>query len=204
MNTVFNIVLNVLLISSLVAFLYIMVGLVTWAPDRLERTFRTAALFCGALLVIGAEASGATYNEFLVESLSETVTFKVGFLATVLPAAAGLGIGVFFVRMMRRSENFTIRGFIFVGMLATAQFAASYAAALEHNGVDIGATSLPNISFVLSLLLYLVFNIETGTARRRTERLASGNMVDRIAFAFGSGGEGVAASAGQPEKTRLQ
>jgi hypothetical protein len=68
----------------------------------------------------------------------------------------------------------------FIGMLATASFASVYVVALNKNGADLGKAAIPNISFAVALLLYVVLKIDTKDSKQLRPR-ASGTLLSRLA-----------------------
>ena len=179
MALAFNVVLNVFLIAAMVFFVMALVALIMSTQEPLEPALRAAAAFAGALVVLGAQASGASYANFIVKSLEQNKTVGIGFLAAGLPAVAGVGIGWYFVHSMKRSEPLTVRLLAFIGMLAIASFASIYVVAVNKNGADLGKAAIPNISFAVALLLYIVLRIDTKASRRSRPR-TSGNLLSRL------------------------
>src|SRR5262245_18745055 len=98
------------------------------AQTARERFVRFGALFAGAMIVVGTQAAGITYTEFIVDSLSTTqpngLATKVAW--AVVPGGLGAGLGYYITNRARTSENIATRVMILVGMLATAQFAQIY------------------------------------------------------------------------------
>ena len=83
-----------------------------------ERAIRTAALVCGALVVLGAQATGASYADFIVRSWNSSAPFAAGFLGAVVPAAAGITVGWYLVKTLPKSYNLAVQEFlVFIGML---------------------------------------------------------------------------------------
>jgi hypothetical protein len=186
MAVAFNIVLNFLLIAAMALFAVALGLLIMSTQEPLERALRAAAVFCGALVVLGAQAAGVSYSDFIVKALADNKTLGVGFLAAVVPAAAGVGVGWYFVHSMKKSDTLTIRLLAFVGMLALASFASVYVAAFHQNGVALGAAAVPNISFAVSLLLYVILKIDIKPDRKtRASGRRSGNVFSRLATAMG-------------------
>jgi hypothetical protein len=179
MALAFNIVLNAFLIAAMLFFVIALVALIMATQEPLERALRAAAAFTGALVVLGAQASGVSYANFIVKALEQNKTIGIGFLAAGLPAAAGAGIGWYFVHSMKRSDALTVRLLAFIGMLALASFGSIYAVALNRSGTALGKAAIPNISFAIALLLYVVLKIDTKAGRRPRAR-RGGNLLSRL------------------------
>ena len=65
-------------------------------------------------------------------------------------------------------------------MLALASFASIYAVAVSKHGANIGSAAIPNISFAVALLLYVILKIDT-KATRRTRQSNTGSVFSRFA-----------------------
>jgi hypothetical protein len=171
MSTILNIFLNLLLIGSMLGFIGLALVAALKAQTARERFVRFGALFAGAMIVVGAQAAGVTYTQFIVDSLSSTqptnVATKVAW--AVIPGGLGGGLGYYLTNRARTSENVATRILILAGMLATAQFAQIYTFAFGERGLDIGPAAIPNLSFVVGLVLWFVFhdgNLPAGAKRR--------------------------------------
>jgi hypothetical protein len=190
MEIFLNVLLHVMLIGSMVAFVGCSV-LVTFRTDSsLERAIRASALFCGALIVLGAQAAGLSFADFTVNALSNSnlagATAKV--MGAVVPATAGIVIGRYLTLSVRKSENIAIRVLAFVGTLAATQFATIYAIGVKANGLEIGAPAIPNVAFVVGILLYVVLKYEPGK-RAQTSKWAPkmhGKLGGNLHVRFGS------------------
>jgi len=158
-SVVFNVLLHGLLIGSMLIFL---VGLVLTAirtENASEKLKRLLALFVGAMVVLGAQASGLGFAEFMAEGLASgrAASASAAVVASIIPALAGVGIGFFMVRAYRKHEVFAMRLLCFVGMLALASFMEVYATVTSANGVLIGAGAIPNLAFAAGVVMVFIF-----------------------------------------------
>jgi hypothetical protein len=160
---VFNIILQMLLLSSLLLFVVVLLATAFTATSGLERFLRVAAIFAGAMVAVGATASGVNYATYTVNALSQAraASAAAHFVGIFLPSVIGCGIGFYLVRTIRRSETFAIRVLGFVGMLATTAFIEVYAEAASRDGFKLGAAALPNIGFTAGVILTVVFTLRT-------------------------------------------
>lgn len=159
MNTVFNIALHSLLAGSLLLFVCSLVASTVTEVDAREKILRIAALLAGAMIALGAQASGVDYASFAVDALAgaRPASTAAKLFSTVVPAAMGIGVGFLLVRMFRKSDRLAMRLMGFVGMLATTAFLALYAQTLNTNGVVLGAAAIPNVAFSVGVLLTIIF-----------------------------------------------
>ena len=86
---------------------------------------------------------------------------------------AGVALGLFLLLSAYNGNIYTIRIIIFVGMLAAAQFAEIYAHALNAQGLSLGRTVAPNISFVVGVLLCLALTFDPKNPKKGLQRLRS-------------------------------
>ena len=154
---VINVALHLFLVGSLIAFAYGIVMLVRERKDQVAP--RAMAMFIGALIVVGTQASGRSYSDFIIDSLGTTRAPSFGIFGAVVPAFAGLLLGYYFTRGARQSSERAIRVMVMIGTLAITQFALMYAVAVENSGSQLDAGVTPNVSFVVGLGLWLVLNL---------------------------------------------
>lgn len=176
-----HIILHLFLVGSFVAFMVGLVKLVQDAPDAADRTMRYLALFLGALVVVGSQAYGASYADFIISSLSESRSAAFRFFGALLPAAAGVGLGYYLTRGMKRGSERVIRVLILVGTLCVTQFALMYAIAVDQSGsTEIGKEVAPNVAFVTGLGLVLMLNYGVSDQKERSVTSANVSKVREI------------------------
>lgn len=165
-----NILLHVLLLGSLGVYVLVLVRVVLAEEDRTERFIRASALFCGAMIVVGSQAAGAGYAEFIVQALAAARP-GTALLAAVIPGVLGVAIGAYLIHAMkRRGEDVTVRLLALIGMLAAASFASIYAFAMREHAGHLGSYAVPNLAFVVGLTLYVILNFQTVPVRAATTR----------------------------------
>lgn len=159
MTLALNIFLHTLLIGSLLLFLWVIVAGALAEPDQWERILRLAAIVAGALVALGAQAAGVSYAIFTVDALAGARAPSAGaaVVGAIIPALIGVGLGFFLVRTINRSGRIARRAMGFLAMLIAVAFAALYAQITETNGLIIGAAAIPNVSFVVGVILTVVF-----------------------------------------------
>lgn len=176
MIVLLTIFLHCMLVGSLI--LFVAYGLiVTFQTSSLvERLIRLGAWFSGAMVVIGAQAGGLSFADFTVNALSGTrpAAEVATLFGALVPGALGVALASYLTNSVRRSSNVAIRVMAFVGMLAATQFAQIYAVALNARGMNIGAAAIPNLSFVVGIVMYIVltWDPESRNVRRSSLRAA--------------------------------
>ena len=180
LSTVLNIVLDVLLGGSLVLFLWLLIEMVVRESSKGERLMRSLALICGAIVALGAQAAGVGFASFTVEALTGNGSGEgiAKFLSIVLPGGLAAAFGWYFTQVMRRSAVMGLRLVSFLGMLTVISFTVIFAEATKTQGVFLGAAAIPNASFVVGLILSVVFF--TPTADGQGGGLGLGELLDMI------------------------
>jgi hypothetical protein len=177
MTILLRIILNTMLIGSMLAFVGFSIMAALADSNFVERLLRFGMLFSGALVVLGAEAGGVNFSQFIANSLSSNGAFPA-VTGVIVPGVAGVGVGLFLLLAAYNGNIYVIRIMIFVGMLAAAQFAEIYAQALNAQGLSLGRTVAPNISFVVGVLLCLALTFDPRNpkkALRTLRRMQSGH-----------------------------
>lgn len=178
-SALLKVILNIILIGSMLGFVGCGVYASLAGDGLLERMIRFSMLLSGALVVLGAQAAGLSFAQVITDALASS-----GILTTtagvVVPGAAGAGIGAFLVRFTRNGSVFVMRILIFTGMLAAAQFAEIYASAVHADGMALGRAVLPNVSFVVGVLLYvaLTYDPKNPIKKRLKPRPAQSHQPD--------------------------
>jgi hypothetical protein len=170
MTILLRIILNTMLIGSMLAFVSLSILAALNDKNPVERLIRFGMLFSGALVVLGAEAGGVNFSQFISDSLSSTGAFPA-VTGVIIPGVAGVALGLFLLLSAYNGNIYTIRIIIFVGMLAAAQFAEIYAHALNAQGLSLGRTVAPNISFVVGVLLCLALTFDPKNPKMGLQRL---------------------------------
>lgn len=167
MTLAINIFLHVLLIGSMLAFLAFTVGDALAETDRQERIKRFMAMAAGALIAIGANQAGVGYADFTAQSLAGARAPSAGaaVVAAIVPALLGAGVGFLIVRLMNAGDKRGLRLTGFVAVLASVAFALVYAQVTQSKGVILGVAALPNLAFVVGVMLTYVFSGENKEGR---------------------------------------
>jgi hypothetical protein len=184
MGLVLNIFEQALLLGSLVVFTAFIFWHTTRTSNRQELALRVISLFTGAMVVVGAQASGLSFATFSVDALSnaQTGSAVARIAGTVIPGVVGGWMGWYLTHSMRRDEDVALRVMAFVGMLAASSFAAIYVVAIDKHGANLGAAALPNISFVVGIFLYIMLKYQTNPRARRGPSSAQNlrHVLDRV------------------------
>jgi hypothetical protein len=171
------VLLNTLMIGSMLAFIIFCVVAALAADNIPERLIRFGALASGGLVVLGAQAADLSFSQVIESALSDyrPVATTVGVLAS---GAAGVGLVRLFLRAAHNGNIFAIRVIIFIGMLAAIQFAEIYVSAVNVKGFRLGPGILPNISFVVGILLCIALTYDPNNPEKSQSLLRAFRAAD--------------------------
>ena len=122
-----------------------------------EQIIRGMALVAGVFAYLAAKALGVSIPTLLVKTVDDAHWFSLLFLGTLVPSAAGFLLIRYVMACMRKHDVIAVRVMLMVSALALVMFADVYvAAAGEAKLVDLRPL-LPNVSFLLTMMCYIVF-----------------------------------------------
>lgn len=190
--TVLNIVLDVLLGGSLLLFFWLLIDMILREPSKGERFMRSLALICGAIVALGAQASGVGFAGFIVEALTGARPGGgvVKLLSILIPGGMAAAFGWYFTQVMRRSAMMGMRLVSFLGMLTVISFAVIFAEATETQGVFLGAAAIPNASFVVGLIFSVIVFTPAADDVDGVGAWGIGDFLDRLRGGRSDGGVG--------------
>lgn len=156
-----GLVLNLLLILALATFIYLLFRLVT-EPGRLtDRYLLAAMVLIGAMTDLAINAAGLSVAGSIVGGLSGASGWVLTF-STIVAGALGLGVGwIVTRRRLWRDKKRVVRILVFLGTIATIEFILVYAQTLQAEGLSLGPSIVPNVAFVVCVILYLALASDT-------------------------------------------
>lgn len=185
MATVLNVVLYLLLASSLVGFVVILATMVWTEPNRWEQALQVMCLVAGAIIALGAHSADVGIATYLIDSLTgaRPAGAAAATFAVVVPGGIAAALGWYFLHSVKKSTAKAMRIIAFLGMLTVVTFIQIFATATEVNGFELGKAAIPNASFVAGLILSIAFlDGESGSRRFRDRvRDAASEVVNKKA-----------------------
>lgn len=150
-----SVLLNLLLVLTLATFIYLLFRVVT-EPSRLTDRFLLAAMvLIGAMTDLAVNAAGLSLAGSMVQGLSDASGWLVTYSA-VGAGALGLGVGwIITRRRLWRDKKRVVRVLVYLGTIAIIEFILVYAQTLQEEGLSLGPSIVPNVVFVVSMILYL-------------------------------------------------
>src|SRR5664280_1143859 len=160
MTVTIDSMIAVLIVGAIVAILFVLWKLANGTDNVMEKAIRFMAYGGGLLTVLGAQASGLSIANFTVDALKQSNPIKIGIFGIGVPAGTGVLVAWYMKNRMEKGDNFGKRIMIYVGVLVATQFAELYGTAIHVNGFA-PSPALPNITFILGLVLYIVTQFDT-------------------------------------------
>ena len=125
-----------------------------------ERAMRGIGFAIGLMIYIGARAVGLSIPQMLTSALSNINPLTVGFIGTLAPAAVGVLMAWYLVRQIDKDDLIAKRTLIiltgFILLMFGDIYVASFGEYVEREAIN--RYLLPNLSFILGMGLYAVFN----------------------------------------------
>src|SRR5665647_3332989 len=94
-SIVFNVLIHAILLGAMGLFAVVLIRLTLSTYDSMERVKRVLALFAGAMVIVGAQASGLNFAEFMARALSvgRASSAAAAVVSSLVAGIAGLGVG---------------------------------------------------------------------------------------------------------------
>jgi hypothetical protein len=171
MLAIFHAVLHVVLVAAIIGKCLLIWGVIfEFSPSRAERIMRSIAATCGLLLYLGAKALGVSIPMFLLGALTQSGAYVTGFLGALMPAMLGFLVAWYVTRAFNsrdaRKNLIGMRVLAMVMSMAFFLYVDCYAAAVDTAHTDGFKMLLPNLTFVLAIMLYATFRYHPLPAER--------------------------------------
>jgi len=170
MTVITNALVAVLIIGAILALMFVLWQIANETENVMERAVRIMAYGGGLLTVLGAKAGGISISDFTVSALKQSNPIKIGFFGVAVPAGTGVLVAWYMKNRMEKGDNFGKRIMIFVGVLVATQFAELYAAAVHVSGFSPSPSLMPNVAFIVGLVLYIITQYDTDAIMAQAER----------------------------------
>jgi hypothetical protein len=165
MLAVFHAALNVVLVAAILGKVLLMwVVVAKFSPGWQEQIMRSIAATCGLLLYLGAKALGLSLPMFMLGALTQGGAYVTGFLVAWY-------VTRYFNSRDARKNFVGMRILALVMSMALVLYIDTYIAAVDAAHADGLKMLLPNLTFVLAIMLYATFRYYPMPAAETTAAL---------------------------------
>ena len=164
MEIFFNIILHLIIISGIFFMIYYSVLIIKSANNDTEKFIRMLSLLTGFLLFLGSKAIGLSLPDTIFRSIVIPQLFSFStVIQIIIPSCAGTFAAWFLLKFLKRKDrqDVAFRFFLILASLIFMLFAEVYIEVYKIDSISnqvINRNLLPNLTFVLALLLYTIFN----------------------------------------------
>lgn len=144
-------------VAGIAALIYGAYRAVVATKTTSERIIRGIALTAGSFAYFLSKSLGLSLPELVMESVQAGKIFSFVTIATLIPALAGYLLIRYIMACMKKHDAIAIRVMLMLSALVLVMFADVYiAAAGQAKTSDLRALA-PNMSFLLTMMCYIVF-----------------------------------------------
>ena len=165
MAYIFCIFIHLLVLAAIIGMAFFLVHVIKDDHDATERLLRIVAFSAGLLAYLAAKAYGVAIPTLMVSALDVTKPLTLGFYGAVLPSLAGTFVAWFCLRLMKNDEDVGKRGLVLFASFIFTMFSDSYTTIASKITPSQSGFGLPNMTFVLGIVLYIIFNYQRDTTK---------------------------------------
>ena len=154
------VLVHVLVIATVLLIVHVCWSTVRSETERLERLLLIASIAAGFLAYSAARAIGLSIPALMASSLQTSSPFGIAALGVTFPSLAGVFVAWFCIRMMKRDHDIARRAALLLSVFIVTMFADVYVALAEDIGLTNPKLALPNVTFVLGMVLYIIFTFK--------------------------------------------
>ena len=177
MALIFNILTHLLIMGSLIGCVFT-AGCLALSPEGIEKLIRVFAVLIGLFTYIGAKAFGMTIPELMFSPIDAVHPSLNVLKHCILPSLAGLAVGAILISSLKSDSDIGVRVVLIVLVFTITLFGDVYSQAFgdgfamlvnkSQDNPDMKQFDLrliPNVTFVLSLGMYIVLRFESNEYR---------------------------------------
>ncbi len=122
-----------------------------------ERIVRGLALTAGTFAYLAAKALGISLPSLIVQSVEGGKWYSLIFLGAIIPSLAGFFLIRYVMACMMKHDAIAIRVMLMISALVLVMFGDVYIVAAGEAKLDDMRPLLPNVTFLLTMMCYIVF-----------------------------------------------
>lgn len=157
MSKFFVVISHMITVAGIFALVYGIYRAIVETTVIQERIVRGLALVTGSFAYIAARALGVSIPALMVEAVAQGQILGVVFLGLIIPSLAGFFMARYVIWCMKNDDVIAMRVMFLISSLVLIMFADVYSfAAAESNKLESLKPLLPNVTFLLTIMLYIV------------------------------------------------
>jgi hypothetical protein len=146
-----------LCLTHFLVLVYAAYRIVAGTPRGQERVVQGIALTTGIFAYFAARALGVSLPSLIVQSVEAGKWFSLLLVGAVIPSLTGFFLIRYLMKCMRKDDAVATRVMLLVSALVLVMFADVYAVAAGTAKLEDMRPLLPNITFLLTMMCYIVF-----------------------------------------------
>ena len=161
MNTFFNIVTHLIIIVGIFAMFGFIIKMIAKGGSTLEKLIRVFALIVGFLIYFISRAVGISIPDLIVRSLVGITPLSFGIVGMLFPLIIGILLAWYCLDAMGRRSNLPGRVVVLISTFILTLFTDVYVAVFRlPTANELHTNLLPNLTFVIGLMLFVIFNVK--------------------------------------------
>lgn len=157
METLFIVLSHLVTLAGLAALGYGGYRAIVATRSISERIVRGLAITAGAFAYLASKALGIALPTLVMESVEAGKWFSFITIGAIIPSLAGFFLIRYIMSCMRKHDAIAIRIMIMMSALIFVMFGDVYVAAAGHAKLVDLRPLLPNVTFLLTMMCYVVF-----------------------------------------------
>ena len=154
------VLVHALVIATILLIVHVCWSMVRSETEPLERLLLIASIAAGFLAYAAARALGLSIPALMASSFQTSSPFGIAALGVTFPSLAGVFVAWFCIRMMKRDHDVARRAALLLSVFIVTMFADMYVALAKDIGLTNPKLALPNVTFVLGMVLYIIFTFK--------------------------------------------
>ena len=161
MNIFLNIVTHIIIIFGIVGMFVYTIKMIARGENTLEKIIRIFAMVVGFLVYFIIRAVGVHTPQFILNPLAGSAPVVFGIVGMLIPLLLGVFVAWYCLDAMGRRSNLPGRLVVLISTFILTLFTDIYVAVIKvPSSTQIDTNLLPNLTFVIGLLIFVVFNVK--------------------------------------------
>ncbi|HVX14166.1 MAG TPA: hypothetical protein VHC22_23470 [Pirellulales bacterium] len=157
MSLFFIVLSHTITIAGICALCYAGFRVLVEPTVNQERVVRGIALVAGAFIYLAAKALGIAVPTLIIQSVEAAHWITLLVVGAIIPSLTGFLLIRYIMKCMKKDETVATRVMLMISALCLVMFADVYVVAVGAAKLEELKPLLPNVTFLLSMMCYIVF-----------------------------------------------